>query len=783
MYGYKWTDKNGIFQLSPSVNIAKEIRPVFKQELDYFGLDAYWSYPDTSQPMLWAEGIQRYVLNGELVAEAKGGGFYTKPTVEIAEGKENLKLKPINLTALWKENHDLMLGLEKKAIDFIREVHGEYKVRGMAFVCAFSGGKDSLVLLDLVRRALAPREFYVIFSDTGMELSSTYESVRRAKEHYPELRSRFHTARSHMSAEESWDLFGPPGRRMRWCCAVHKSVPTILKLRELLTKDGVSDAYTARVVVFDGIRAEESTARSGYDLISDGAKNINQVNCSPILKWGTAEVFLYLLKRNLLFNDAYRLGLFRVGCTVCPMSSEWWDGIANNIYSIELSSLLSRVEKYAENKPEKERTAYIESGGWKGRMGGRGLPNGGNRYMETIIDDTISFSFSQTTQNWIDICTLLGEVIKSNEDTYTQIINHRSYVFRVRHNNVSYYPYSIMDRYVISHLRGIANKVAYCGGCKACEVECPANALAITINGKIFIREERCVHCANCINFCEKGCLVAKSLRITGGNSVNLKGMNRYNHFGFRRPWLDHFFEFGVDCFSMQDLGTYQYTTLKTWLKEAEFLTPTGKGDKSGVSTQLCEKLKSLGAGNPLVWAIIWTNLAYNSIIARWYMQNVPPGNSYDKGELVFMLGDDYSQSTRDNAVVALLETFRESPIGTVLKQGVPIPIGNNTKYAKQGWGSPDAVAILYALYRYAEATEDYRPTLTRFSEIRNNFEAKGVDPVAIFALDPETFKEMLQSIALQYDAFIRVTFVKDLDNITLNPEKTTLDIARLIGE
>jgi phosphoadenosine phosphosulfate reductase len=264
---------------------------------------------------------------------------------------------------------------------------------------------------------------------------------------------------------------------------------------------------------------------------------------------------------------------------------------------------------------------------------------------------------------------------------------------------------------------------------------------------------------------------------------MNLKGLNRYQTFGFRRVFLDHFFENGVECFGMQFLGNRQYDALKVWLKEAEFLTPTGKGDKSGIPTQLCEKLKSLGAGNPLVWAIIWTNLAYNSIIVRWYMQNVPPGNSYDKGELVFMLGDDYSQSTRDNAVVALLETLRESPIGTVLKQGVPIAIGNNTKYAKQGWGSPDAVAILYALYRYAEATEDYRPTLTRFSEIRNNFETKGVDPVAIFGLNPEKFREMLQSIALQYDDFIRVTFVKDLDNITLNTKKTTLDVVELIEE
>ena len=70
MYGYEWTGQNGIYRLSVNSKIEKEIRPVFKEELDYFGFNEHWTYPDTDAPLLWAEGIRRYVLNGSCVAEA-----------------------------------------------------------------------------------------------------------------------------------------------------------------------------------------------------------------------------------------------------------------------------------------------------------------------------------------------------------------------------------------------------------------------------------------------------------------------------------------------------------------------------------------------------------------------------------------------------------------------------------------------------------------------------------------------------------------------------------------
>lgn len=774
MYAYEWLKDNGIFQLTINGKIQKEIRPVFKEELDYFGMQEYWSYPNTDLPLLWAEGIRRYIINGKLVAEAKGGGFYSKPTISVYE--KDLKLDPIDIDELWDNNKDIMAGLEKTAIDFIRKIHDEYFEKGYAFSVGFSGGKDSLVLLDLVSRALSPNEFYVVFSNTGMELSCTLQAVEAAKKHWPAL--RFYEAKSHLDPQDSWELFGPPGRRMRWCCSVHKSVPTILKLRE------ITNNYDVKAVVFDGVRAEESAQRATYEEISVGAKNINQINCSPILKWNTAELYLYLLKRQILFNKAYRQGLFRVGCMVCPMSSSWWDGIANDLYREEMLPLLNKVERYAElTKPEKERKKFIEQGGWKARMGGRGLPNGGNRVTEVLKDNVLTFSFTEFTQDWLRVAPILGPIVEFRNGEGVQIIDHQEYYFSISEDKrkVSYKPYSIMDRFVISHLRGIANKVSYCFGCKACMVQCPCNAFVIDENGEILIREDKCVHCCNCIEFTHgKGCLAAKSLSTTGGTGMNLKGMNRYQHFGLRQEFLEHFFEYKTDCFSMKVLGTRQYDALKVWLKEAELINPANKGQNAGAPTELFYKLESLGPYNPLTWAVIWTNIAYNSIICKWYMLYTTPGEVYEKNDLIFMLGDDYSKSTRDNAVTALFETLRFSPIGNVLKQGLPISIGNSYKYARQGWESADAIAILYSLYKWAEATGNYTFSLRQMISARGNDNNPGVDPGAIFGISDETLKEIFQSIALRMEKYLRVSFVMNLDNVVLSKDISSLDIIDL---
>ena len=76
----------------------------------------------------------------------------------------------------------------------------------------------------------------------------------------------------------------------------------------------------------------KKASRSTYASITVGA-SINCKPTSPIISWNSGEVFMYLFQR-LLLNRAYRYGVVRVGCAVCPMASQWKDMINGIVYKM-----------------------------------------------------------------------------------------------------------------------------------------------------------------------------------------------------------------------------------------------------------------------------------------------------------------------------------------------------------------------------------------------------------------------------------------------------------------
>ena len=258
MYAYEWDKETGGYNLVTENKIHNEVRPVFFEELKFLQLDKNfgWKFPKSIEPLCWAEG-RRYFYRGELVAETQGGNLFDLPTLKNVV--PNLILKPVDIKSMIVKNENFMNGLIQQTLKDIYKTFKAYKNKVDIFYVAFSGGKDSLVMLDLIQRALPHDSFEVIFGDTTMELQDTYKIVEETKLRYNKL--HWHTAKAPFDALESWKFMGPPARKIRWCCSVHKSAPSLFKVKEILAtrrKCSIQDIKNFKALAFIGIRKLES---------------------------------------------------------------------------------------------------------------------------------------------------------------------------------------------------------------------------------------------------------------------------------------------------------------------------------------------------------------------------------------------------------------------------------------------------------------------------------------------------------------------------------------------
>jgi phosphoadenosine phosphosulfate reductase len=770
MYSHAWDPETGgiILHHAPdSKSRSEDVAPVFCEELDWLGFDSYWDYPNCSQPLMWKTNGGKYYYQGSLVAErSSAGGLFLTPTVRVFS--DGLTIDPVDIASTVSRNRSILDGLAITAIEEIVRQDAVLSKNVDVQAVAFSGGKDSMVLLDLVQRALDPDEFLVVFSDTHMEVSETLHTLDAAKAHWPAL--SFHVARSSRPALETWRDMGPPSRMHRWCCTVHKSAPSLILLRELT---GIDDA---RVLMYDGVRSSESQSRGSYRMVSAGKKHSLQVNMSPILDWNSAEIYLYTFARQLPMNPAYRYGAIRCGCVVCPLSSRLWDSLITERFYDRACGFIDLLKDYAYGIgiPESEVRTYLSQGGWKGRSGGRGVNAVSTRLTETRTSNRTVFSASSPREDWKEWFKSLGQLHQESSSSFlVDMPRHGSFAVCYTEDSANLRleldGFDSLPREAKPLVRAAINKSIYCAHCRGCEVECPVSALSTYPT--VSIDQDTCIHCDRCLQVSEKGCLSAKSLWITlGGARVKSKrkSLNPYNHFGMRQEWLEEFLVDPADWPQRHTLGPRQFDSMKVWLKQSGIVT-------QGSLSHLGSIIYQMGLDSEIAWCAIWANLAQNSGIVEWYVQSVPWGSVHDKADYVDMLGDSWSPSTRYNGVTALVGLLRDTPLGNKLGLGMIVTErGNRVKsITKKGIRNPDPIAVLYSLYLYAETNDIYSFTVTQLEDMNGG-------PIRLFGCDRRALASMLNGLSASLPDFISVNIVRNLDNIQLRRERTSLEVLQL---
>ena len=182
-----------------------------------------------------------------------------------------------------------------KSIELIQKSESiALKYQDYGFHLAFSGGKDSQVILELAK--MAGVKFKAFFYKTSVDPVELLKFIRL---NYSEVEWIKPEKTMYQLIYKKGML---PLRQARFCCEVLKE------------RQGINS------VVITGITAAESKKRAKRKEVEHSCiKGQDKVFVHPIFNWTVPEVFEFLENRNIKVCELYKTRK-RIGCVGCPMS-------------------------------------------------------------------------------------------------------------------------------------------------------------------------------------------------------------------------------------------------------------------------------------------------------------------------------------------------------------------------------------------------------------------------------------------------------------------------------
>lgn len=168
----------------------------------------------------------------------------------------------------------------------------------VALVSAF--GPEGMALIDMAARI--QRGFRLITIDTGFLFPETHKLMAEVEERYGIVIEKIHPALSPAEQERAHGaaLWARDPDR---CCGLRKVEPLRRKLAEL--RGWVTS-----------IRRDQTATRAGARKLEWNAK-FGLVKVNPIADWPAAEVWDYIRRNDVPYNELHDRGYPSIGCTHC----------------------------------------------------------------------------------------------------------------------------------------------------------------------------------------------------------------------------------------------------------------------------------------------------------------------------------------------------------------------------------------------------------------------------------------------------------------------------------
>ncbi len=248
------------------------------------------------------------------------------------------------------------------------------------FYIMFSGGKDSLVVLDLIISTIGLENIYVVYIEIPgntheLNIEYTYEIIDK----YGIPRKRFLHLKANYDFYELVGRWGWPGPRRRWCMTTFK--------KQVINK------YLKDKLSVTGVKAFDSGWRKKW--IGAGALGVipgwRSIYFKPIFHWNNNDVKTYISKyikpKGIDLNPLYKILGGSANCVYCPYN-------ANPDY---YARLFVNYPHWARKLLEAERMV---------RKGAPFLNGKGKVYFEDLIRKSLSVESGKCMGETLGLCEI-----------------------------------------------------------------------------------------------------------------------------------------------------------------------------------------------------------------------------------------------------------------------------------------------------------------------------------------------------------------------------------------